>query len=266
MIDDVLFAFLWLMVLIYLSWIPWAFWKAARRRRDKKEQEEARRKEESAAEATAAMLSLVQATKLIKEHQETLQLKRKQLIRTDDYGVVHSNRWEKEKQYFTETVLGSPSRRLWALAPEGVYRDEWANRMVDGLIEAHANQNSGNAEIGGNELELFTSEQFEQACARVLEEAGWTTKVTSPQKDQGVDILAELNGVKVAVQAKLYSNPVGNKAVQEVVAGRHYYQCNKAVVVTSSSFTQSAQDLARMNDVTLLHFSQLHKLTTGIDD
>ena len=44
---------------------------------------------------------------------------------------------------------------------------------------------------------------------------------------------------------------VTNSAVQEVVASLAYYTRNKGIVVTNSFFTQSAKELAKVNNVEL---------------
>ena len=55
------------------------------------------------------------------------------------------------------------------------------------------------------------------------------------------------DGVKTDVQAKRHTKPVGIKAVQEVVAAKGMYRCTEAMVVTNSTFTQPAMELARTN-------------------
>lgn len=87
---------------------------------------------------------------------------------------------------------------------------------------------------------------FEYFCADILENNGYTNiQVTPGSGDQGVDVLAEKDGVKYAIQCKNYSTQLGNTPIQEVTAGKTYYHCHVGVVMTNSSFTKSAQELAR---------------------
>ena len=44
---------------------------------------------------------------------------------------------------------------------------------------------------------------------------------------------------------------VGNSAVQEAVAGKRYYNCDKIIVITNNYFTTSAITLAKVNNVIL---------------
>lgn len=94
--------------------------------------------------------------------------------------------------------------------------------------------------------------EFEQWVAVSLEMFGWQAEVTSASGDQGIDVIASKNGMKVGIQCKLYSSSVGNKAVQEAIAGKRYHGVNYVAVLSNAQFTQSARDLATMNDVLLL--------------
>lgn len=100
---------------------------------------------------------------------------------------------------------------------------------------------------------------YEDYCAALLRDAGWRAH-TTPLQDQGVDVLAVLRGTKAAVQCKMYSSPVGNRAVQEVVAGRLHYGAQIAVVVSTAPYTRSAYQLAESTHVLLLHHDQLPML------
>ena len=69
--------------------------------------------------------------------------------------------------------------------------------------------------------------------------------------DYGADLVTTNNGAKMVIQAKWYNNKVGIKAVKEAVASKGYYNCDKAMVVTNSYFTNKAKTLASRNKVEL---------------
>lgn len=94
------------------------------------------------------------------------------------------------------------------------------------------------------DVELMTGREFEEFLVILLNNLGYRAEITKTTGDQGVDIIAKKNGKKYAIQAKRYSVPVGNKAVQEVVAGKAYYRTDKALVITNNKFTPSAIDAA----------------------
>ena len=103
--------------------------------------------------------------------------------------------------------------------------------------------------------------QFENYTANLLKKIGYSKEiVTSGSGDNGVDVLASKSGVTYAIQCKLYSSSVGNKAVQEIVSGKIYYNCDKAVVITNNYFTSAAQKLAYATGVELWDRSVLQQL------
>ena len=67
---------------------------------------------------------------------------------------------------------------------------------------------------------------FEYFCAEVLSLNGFSdVEVTQGSRDQGVDIIAYKDDIKYGIQCKCYSSDIGNKAVQEVYAGKNFYNC-----------------------------------------
>ena len=69
--------------------------------------------------------------------------------------------------------------------------------------------------------------------------------------DQGVDIIAEKDGLRYAIQCKCYASNLGNTPVQEVHAGKGYYNCHVAAVLTNRYFTTGAKELAEKCGVLL---------------
>ena len=63
-----------------------------------------------------------------------------------------------------------------------------------------------------------------------------------------------------AIQCKRYHEPVGIDAIQQVYAGRAYYECHVAVVLTNQTFTSHAQKLADKLGVVLWDRDSLRKL------
>lgn len=101
-------------------------------------------------------------------------------------------------------------------------------------------------------IDRMEGHQFEYYCADLLRRNGYSNVMVTPGSgDQGVDILADRDDVSYAIQCKCYSGKVGNKAVQEAFSGRTYYDCDEAVVLTNSYFTEQAKDAARKTGVLL---------------
>lgn len=100
--------------------------------------------------------------------------------------------------------------------------------------------------------------EYEIQCAKMLKRKGFSkVQVTPFSGDQGIDITAYKEGQKYGIQCKYYSHPVGNKAVQEAFAGAKFYGCDRAAVLTNSTFTASAQSLAQKTNVILWEGSDI---------
>lgn len=116
-------------------------------------------------------------------------------------------------------------------------------------------------------IDKMDGRTFEQWCAKLLQKSGFiNVEVTRASGDQGVDVLATLDGVKYAVQCKCYSSDLGNKPVQEVYAGRAIYDCQVGSVMTNRYFTSSAKELAEATGVFLWDRDWITSLLEELDD
>lgn len=97
----------------------------------------------------------------------------------------------------------------------------------------------------------LSGHEFEEYVQKLFELRGYTTVRTPLTGDQGADLIISKDNTKTVVQIKKYEGSVSNKAVQEIVAAKTYYKVDRAMVVTNSSFTSGAIDLALANDVEL---------------
>ena len=94
--------------------------------------------------------------------------------------------------------------------------------------------------------------EFEHCFANILQKLGYfNIQVTSGSGDFGIDILATKDDILYGFQCKLYSNTVGNEAVQEAYSGKKHYNCNVAIVVTNNYFSEQAITQARETQVIL---------------
>lgn len=101
-------------------------------------------------------------------------------------------------------------------------------------------------------VDLMEGHQFEYWCAGLLKKVGYiNVEVTQGSGDQGVDILAEKDGIKYAIQCKRYDSDLGNKPVQEVNTGKAIYGCQIGAVMTNRYFTQGGKDAAKATGVLL---------------
>ncbi|WP_339218926.1 restriction endonuclease [Paenibacillus sp. FSL H8-0332] len=114
---------------------------------------------------------------------------------------------------------------------------------------------------GINEIDKMSGIQFEQRLAAYFIHKGFKVKTTATSGDHGADLIIEMGRRRIAVQAKRYGKQsVGNKAIQEAIAGRIMYDCNEAWVITTSTFTKSAIELADKAEVRLIDRAELIKM------
>ncbi|MEE3064025.1 MAG: restriction endonuclease [Actinomycetota bacterium] len=93
---------------------------------------------------------------------------------------------------------------------------------------------------------------FEQYVAARLGRAGWRVGTTPAAGDYGVDLIAEKDGRRVAIQCKRYGKPVGVAAVQQVVSGARHHGCTRSIVVSNQQFTAAAKQLAHTHGCQLI--------------
>jgi hypothetical protein len=103
-------------------------------------------------------------------------------------------------------------------------------------------------------------EDWEDFLKKLFERNGFHVQTTKRSGDQGVDLVVHHGFVRLAIQAKGYEGTVGNGAVQEVVTGSKVYKCGHFCVMTNSTFSKSARDLAQANDCILVDVNGIEKM------
>lgn len=112
-----------------------------------------------------------------------------------------------------------------------------------------------------SETDGMEGHEFENYCADLLRKNGFVNvSVTPGSGDQGVDVIAEKEGVRYAIQCKCYSSALGNTPVQEVCAGKSMYNCHVGVVMTNNYFTAGAKQLAEKNEILLWDRDKLQQM------
>lgn len=109
--------------------------------------------------------------------------------------------------------------------------------------------------------------EFEYFCADLLKRRGFQeVVVTKGSGDFGIDILAERDGISYGIQCKNYHAPIGVKAVQEVYAGRDYYDCMVGVVMSNQYFTGPAVEAAKKLKVVLWDRGYMEEMMAEVDE
>ncbi len=197
-----------------------------------------------------------QIDELINQHIKALALKYKQTVKQDEYGNVFYDQWEIATRYFIKNVLCKNSPIKNHLDQEERFKD--IKERITNAVKAYE-LTSVNSDYKNINVEQLSPIDFEHYCADILKANGWKAKVTQATSDQGIDIIAQYKNIHVAFQCKKYSSPVGNQAVQQIIAGKQYIKADIAAVISNARYTASAKQLAVSTGVHLLHYSELKR-------
>ncbi len=185
----------------------------------------------------------------------------------DDYGEENWEVLPKEidnliykiakKEGYSEDDLKAWKKSGWSIP------DEY--KKLSTSIDASF-KNFHKREQGKPRLNIDVSEMkgidFESYLMGLLKVNGFTEiRGTPATGDQGADLIAKRDGKTIIIQAKRYEGAVGNKAVQEVVAALGFYGGDEGWVVTNSTFTRSAKELAQRTGVRLIDGRDLSRFS-----
>lgn len=99
----------------------------------------------------------------------------------------------------------------------------------------------------GDDVYKYSWQEFEYLIAKLWADRGYSTTVTQGSGDSGIDVIAESAGERVLIQTKQNSpgNKVGRPVVQKTAGALMGRNANRAVIVTTAAFTQTAVEEAQ---------------------
>lgn len=118
------------------------------------------------------------------------------------------------------------------------------------------------ARCGIRDIDRMDGERFEELLETLFRRLGYQVERTPCSGDYGADLILTRKGETAVVQAKRKRGNVGVRAVQEVVGAMRYYDCELAMVVTNSRYTDCAIELAEANEVLLWDRDDLIEVLT----
>lgn len=107
------------------------------------------------------------------------------------------------------------------------------------------------------EIDVMDGLDFELYVARLLEKQGFKRVSLTERYDMGVDIVAEKDGERWGVQVKRYNGLVKAAAIRQVVTALNFYGCQRAMVITNSTYSNVACRLATSNGCILINRNEL---------
>jgi restriction endonuclease Mrr len=124
---------------------------------------------------------------------------------------------------------------------------EEAERRRREYMEQAARANWRNFHESKTMLEIseMTGLEFERFLARLLSRMGYQNLQITPINDQGGDLVGTSpQGLRTVVQAKRWKNALGISVVQELLGAMLHYGCHQGLIITNSTFTSAARNLA----------------------
>lgn len=101
------------------------------------------------------------------------------------------------------------------------------------------------AKLTLHQVRQLSGEDFEWLIQRLLLTQDWEdVEARGGPGDLGADLLAYRGGYTAVVQAKRYTGSVSRKAVSDVVAAKKYHGADRAIVVSTGTYTSDARQLA----------------------
>lgn len=118
--------------------------------------------------------------------------------------------------------------------------------MISYLIRQHRYRKAGM-----NEIDKMSGEEFEQYLVSLFSKLGYQAEHIGKLGDYGGDLILTKDGVRTLVQAKRQNSRVKEGAVQQAIAAKDYYRCDRAMVVTNNYFYWHAWNLGKKTETIL---------------
>lgn len=194
---------------------------------------------------------------IVTDHLPTLLNKRMQLVYTDEYGIFRDEDWQRELIYFVDRVVW-PLLKLpqSEIAHEDDEKNISSNTVDFEVLNYRISLMESSLQPKLAYRPEMTGVEYENFVEDTLKLKDVVIHRTPASGDQGVDLLVFYSGKSVSIQCKRSASPIGNKAVQEVHAGRSFYQTDFAWVVSDAPFTKGSRQLAETLDVKIFHHSE----------
>lgn len=98
---------------------------------------------------------------------------------------------------------------------------------------------------------------FEKYVEELLKNQGFQHVRLTEKYDLGIDAIADKDGERWGIQIKRNRGKTKAESVRQAVTALNHYQCTRAMVVSNSTFTNSARQLADSNRCVLIDRAKL---------
>jgi hypothetical protein len=129
------------------------------------------------------------------------------------------------------------------------HRSDEGWRICDSCFD---NIQNGQKERGeGEENSNLKEDDYELDLNNMFKRLGYEILDIPTSEYHGVDFILSKNEEKIVVQVKQFDDKITDFSVHEILTAKEYYKADKARIITNSSFSSNAVDLAVRNNVDL---------------
>ena len=164
----------------------------------------------------------------------------------DDTYIAEPTKLEENTLY--ENIIETPSSSVFTLFPE-------INLEILEYIKSQPSK-----------IFTLSPREFEELIAAIFKNQGFHVELTPETRDGGVDIIAVEKSIYTGetvhlIECKRWApeNKVGFSIVQRMLGAIYQYRANKGAIVTTSSFTSNAREVAsqQKNFLTLADYKTI---------
>ena len=104
--------------------------------------------------------------------------------------------------------------------------------------------------------------RFEFLAGEYLKKEGYEVEVTQGVADWGVDVFAQKDGIRIAVQAKMYGDcktSITRRMMMELYGVMHYFDCQRSMMIYNGRIMPDALQVAEKLGIQLVYLDQ-HRL------
>jgi len=177
---------------------------------------------------------------------------------------VKAERWARDQVPKIESYLEKGALNEASLACEKVvYRlkdsDGIAFPSVISVLEKCNKYSKEKSQGLNKKLLQLDARQFEFEITNLFRRKGYKSFATRVTGDDGVDVFASNEDEKVIIQCKRWKRPVGRDKVDELAGVQKRHSANRAILATTSTFSEDAKQAARINHIELWDFYRIRQ-------
>lgn len=171
------------------------------------------------------------------------------------------------RQKSFDEILNTLLNQKKHLASSTLFPTEQAEVKPDVIFNSFTSSNSKyeKKKLVYEEVVRLNPNLFEAYISALYKENGYNTQLTSFSHDNGADVVAIKTSQSFLIQVKQSSSSVGIQAIQEITTAKNYYDSIYhedfiCLVISNNNYTESAEDMAKINKVTLINDNNLREM------